>query len=90
MRRFGIVFVALTLVLAGFGAIGSAPSVVAQEASPEAMAACCPSPLDPNRRAGGDPGWGGDLRRRQRGRVLRPAGADHVPGRPNLHLRRWQ
>ena len=45
MRRFGIVFVALTLMLAGFGAIGSAPNVVAQEASPEAMAARCPSPL---------------------------------------------
>ena len=45
MRRFGIVFVALTLVLAGFGAIGSTPNVVAQEASPEAMAARCPSPL---------------------------------------------
>ena len=26
------------------------------------------------RRARGDPGWGGDLRRRHRGRVLRPAG----------------
>ena len=45
MRRFGIVFVALALVLVGFGAIGSAPSVVAQEARPEAMAARCPSPL---------------------------------------------
>jgi uncharacterized cupredoxin-like copper-binding protein len=45
MRHVGIVFVALTLVLAGFGANGSAPNVVAQEASPEAMAARCPSPL---------------------------------------------
>jgi uncharacterized cupredoxin-like copper-binding protein len=45
MRHFGIVLVALTLVFAGFGAIGSAPSVVAQEASPEALAARCPSPL---------------------------------------------
>jgi uncharacterized cupredoxin-like copper-binding protein len=32
-------------VLVGFGAKGSAPSVVAQEASPEAIAARCPSPL---------------------------------------------
>ena len=45
MRRFGILFVALAVVLVGFGAIGSAPSVVAQEASPEAMAVRCPSPL---------------------------------------------
>jgi uncharacterized cupredoxin-like copper-binding protein len=45
MRHFGIVFVALALVLAGFGAISSAPNAVAQEASPEAMAARCPSPL---------------------------------------------
>ena len=56
MRRFGIVFVALALVLAGFGAIGSAPSVVAQEASPEAMAAAAPRRSHPNGRAGGDPG----------------------------------
>ena len=45
MRRFGILFVALALVLVGFDAIGSAPRVVAQEASPEAIADRCPSPL---------------------------------------------
>ena len=45
MRRFGILFVALALGLAGFSAIGSAPRVVAQDTNPEAMAARCPSPL---------------------------------------------
>jgi uncharacterized cupredoxin-like copper-binding protein len=43
MRRFGILFAALVLV--GFGAIGSAPRVVAQEATPAAQEARCPSPL---------------------------------------------
>jgi uncharacterized cupredoxin-like copper-binding protein len=42
MRRFGIVFVALALVLVGVGAFRSAPSVVAQESTP--TAARCPSP----------------------------------------------
>src|SRR5215203_3181476 len=45
MHRFGILFVALALVLVGFGAIGSAPRVVAQEATPAAQEARCPSPL---------------------------------------------
>jgi uncharacterized cupredoxin-like copper-binding protein len=45
MRRFGILFAALALVLAGFGALGLAPGGLAQEATPEAMAARCPSPL---------------------------------------------
>ena len=40
MRRFGILFVTFALVLVGF-----APSILAQEATPEAMAARCPSPL---------------------------------------------
>jgi uncharacterized cupredoxin-like copper-binding protein len=45
MRRFGFLFVALALVLVGFGAIGSAPRVVAQEATPAAQETRCPSPL---------------------------------------------
>jgi uncharacterized cupredoxin-like copper-binding protein len=45
MRRFGIVFVALALVLVGFGALGSAPRLRAQESTPPATAARCPSPL---------------------------------------------
>lgn len=43
MRRFGILFVSLALVLVSVGAISSAPSVVAQEGTP--TAARCPSPL---------------------------------------------
>ena len=45
MHRFGIQFVILAVVLAGLGAVGSAPSAVAEEATPAAMAARCPSPL---------------------------------------------
>src|SRR5215207_8022876 len=45
MRRFGNAFVTLALVLVGFGVIGSAPRVVAQESTPAATAARCPSPL---------------------------------------------
>jgi len=45
MRRFGFMFVALALVLVDFSAIGSAPRVVAQEATPAAPEARCPSPL---------------------------------------------
>jgi uncharacterized cupredoxin-like copper-binding protein len=45
MRRFGLLFVALALVLVGFDAIGSVPRVVAQEATPAAQATRCPSPL---------------------------------------------
>jgi uncharacterized cupredoxin-like copper-binding protein len=45
MRRFGILFVALSLVLVGLAAMNFAPGVVAQEATPEGMAARCPSPL---------------------------------------------
>ena len=56
MRRFGIVFVALTPVLAGFGAIGSAPSVVAQEAARRRWRPAARRRSPPNRRAGGDPG----------------------------------
>ena len=89
MRRFGIVFVALTLVLAGFGAIGSA-SVVAQEASPEAIAARCPRRSPPNRRARGHPGWEAICVGVSEGEYYVRPGADHVPGRPTLHLRRWQ
>jgi uncharacterized cupredoxin-like copper-binding protein len=45
MRRFGIQFVVLVVVLAGLGALGSAPRVVADEATPAATEARCPSPL---------------------------------------------
>jgi len=45
MHRFDILFVALALVLVGFGAIGSASRVEAQEATPAAQEAHCPSPL---------------------------------------------
>ncbi len=45
MRRFGILFVALSLVLVGLGSMLSAPGVVAQDATPAAMTTRCPSPL---------------------------------------------
>ena len=45
MRRLGIQFVALAVVLACLGASGSAPSVVADEATPAAREARCPAPL---------------------------------------------
>jgi uncharacterized cupredoxin-like copper-binding protein len=45
MRRFGILFSVLAVVLACVGALGSAPSVVAEEATPAAREAHCPSPL---------------------------------------------
>jgi uncharacterized cupredoxin-like copper-binding protein len=45
MRRFGIQFVVLAVVLACLGALGSAPLVVADEATPAATEARCPSPL---------------------------------------------
>jgi uncharacterized cupredoxin-like copper-binding protein len=45
MPRFGIQFVVLAVVLAGLGALSSAPRVVAEEATPAAMEARCPSPL---------------------------------------------
>jgi len=45
MHRFGIPFSILVVVLVGLGALGSAPSVVAEGATPAAMAARCPSPL---------------------------------------------
>jgi uncharacterized cupredoxin-like copper-binding protein len=45
MRRFGIQFLILTVVFACLGALGSAPSVVAEEATPGPMEARCPSPL---------------------------------------------
>jgi len=45
MHRLGIQFLILTVVLACLGASGSAPSVVADEATPAAGEAHCPSPL---------------------------------------------
>jgi hypothetical protein len=66
MRHFGSLFVALALVLVGFGAIR--PSIIAQAGTPEALAARCPLPLaTPTGRASGNAGRGGDLRRRHRG-----------------------
>jgi len=45
MRRFGIQFVVLAVVLACLGALGSAPLAEADEATPAATEARCPSPL---------------------------------------------
>jgi uncharacterized cupredoxin-like copper-binding protein len=45
MYRFAIVFSILAVALAGLGALGAVPRAVAQEATPAAMAARCPSPL---------------------------------------------
>ena len=45
MHRLGIQFVILAVVLACLGSLGSAPSAVAEEATPAAMEARCPSPL---------------------------------------------
>jgi uncharacterized cupredoxin-like copper-binding protein len=45
MRRFATLFMALALVLVGFGVIGFTPRAVAQEGTPQAAAARCPSPL---------------------------------------------
>jgi len=45
MHRLGIQFVILAVVLACLGALGSVLSVVAEEATPAAMSARCPSPL---------------------------------------------
>src|SRR5215207_8812756 len=45
MHRLGIQFVILAVVLACLGALGPAPRVVAEDATPAAMAARCPSPL---------------------------------------------
>jgi uncharacterized cupredoxin-like copper-binding protein len=45
MRRLGIQFLILAVVLPCLGALGSTPGVVAEEATPAAMEAHCPSPL---------------------------------------------
>jgi uncharacterized cupredoxin-like copper-binding protein len=45
MRRFGIPLSILVVVLVGLGALGSASSAVAEEATPAAMIARCASPL---------------------------------------------
>jgi len=45
MRRFGIPLSIFVVVLVGLGALGSASSAVAEESTPAAMAARCPSPL---------------------------------------------
>jgi uncharacterized cupredoxin-like copper-binding protein len=45
MRQFGIQFLILAIVLACLGAPGSAPSAMAEDATPAAMETRCPSPL---------------------------------------------
>src|SRR5215213_8108791 len=45
MHRLGIQFVILAVVFACLGALGSAPRAVADEATPAAQEARCPSPL---------------------------------------------
>ena len=45
MRQFGSLFWILAVVFACLGALGSAPRAVAEDATPAAMEARCPSPL---------------------------------------------